>query len=156
MPRSFDSELVCERARHHDGDVAIVMPRSFDSELVCVQNPTSRPSPPNRSPPPNPNSSRLRWSRATPPRRTQTRSEEHTSELQSPCNLVCRLLLEKKKNACTINDALSDSLRSTLAASHYHPASALRSYPFTGSSPLRRYAPMNKRARNRGSKSHAR
>src|SRR2546426_8026123 len=27
----------------------------------------------------------------------QTRSEEHTSELQSPCNLVCRLLLEKKK-----------------------------------------------------------
>src|SRR2546426_1596905 len=28
---------------------------------------------------------------------TVTRSEEHTSELQSPCNLVCRLLLEKKK-----------------------------------------------------------
>src|SRR2546426_3871330 len=27
------------------------------------------------------------------------RSEEHTSELQSPCNLVCRLLLEKKKTA---------------------------------------------------------
>ena len=27
----------------------------------------------------------------------QQRSEEHTSELQSPCNLVCRLLLEKKK-----------------------------------------------------------
>src|SRR2546426_6361471 len=30
------------------------------------------------------------------------RSEEHTSELQSPCNLVCRLLLEKKKKK-TIN-----------------------------------------------------
>src|SRR5256885_11170784 len=33
------------------------------------------------------------------------RSEEHTSELQSPCNLVCRLLLEKKKQcifSCTI------------------------------------------------------
>src|SRR3989454_9078575 len=29
--------------------------------------------------------------------RGRTRSEEHTSELQSPCNLVCRLLLEKKK-----------------------------------------------------------
>src|SRR5256885_9609703 len=28
---------------------------------------------------------------------TGPRSEEHTSELQSPCNLVCRLLLEKKK-----------------------------------------------------------
>src|SRR5256885_6356153 len=29
---------------------------------------------------------------------TAPRSEEHTSELQSPCNLVCRLLLEKKKH----------------------------------------------------------
>src|SRR5256885_13111419 len=29
--------------------------------------------------------------------KTLSRSEEHTSELQSPCNLVCRLLLEKKK-----------------------------------------------------------
>src|SRR2546426_2083365 len=29
--------------------------------------------------------------------RATLRSEEHTSELQSPCNLVCRLLLEKKK-----------------------------------------------------------
>src|SRR5256885_10781612 len=29
--------------------------------------------------------------------RARARSEEHTSELQSPCNLVCRLLLEKKK-----------------------------------------------------------
>src|SRR5256885_15285443 len=28
-----------------------------------------------------------------------SRSEEHTSELQSPCNLVCRLLLEKKKKS---------------------------------------------------------
>src|SRR2546426_8443376 len=30
-------------------------------------------------------------------RSEERRSEEHTSELQSPCNLVCRLLLEKKK-----------------------------------------------------------
>src|SRR2546426_7910812 len=30
-------------------------------------------------------------------RGARDRSEEHTSELQSPCNLVCRLLLEKKK-----------------------------------------------------------
>src|SRR5256885_5366427 len=29
----------------------------------------------------------------------RNRSEEHTSELQSPCNLVCRLLLEKKKKS---------------------------------------------------------
>src|SRR3989454_8021477 len=34
-----------------------------------------------------------RWS----PTAAKMRSEEHTSELQSPCNLVCRLLLEKKK-----------------------------------------------------------
>src|SRR5256885_8915032 len=32
-----------------------------------------------------------------PERKVRVRSEEHTSELQSPCNLVCRLLLEKKK-----------------------------------------------------------
>src|SRR5256885_9095628 len=32
------------------------------------------------------------------PTSAPARSEEHTSELQSPCNLVCRLLLEKKKN----------------------------------------------------------
>src|SRR5256885_3772051 len=32
------------------------------------------------------------------PSSSSRRSEEHTSELQSPCNLVCRLLLEKKKD----------------------------------------------------------
>src|SRR2546426_1814917 len=35
--------------------------------------------------------------RLAAPERGEYRSEEHTSELQSPCNLVCRLLLEKKK-----------------------------------------------------------
>src|SRR5256885_2813529 len=34
------------------------------------------------------------------------RSEEHTSELQSPCNLVCRLLLEKKKTTASTNPSL--------------------------------------------------
>src|SRR5205807_5399771 len=38
------------------------------------------------------NKSAARW-----PGFERPRSEEHTSELQSPCNLVCRLLLEKKK-----------------------------------------------------------
>src|SRR2546426_6149730 len=33
----------------------------------------------------------------------QKRSEEHTSELQSPCNLVCRLLLEKKKKLIRVS-----------------------------------------------------
>src|SRR5256885_6847207 len=37
-----------------------------------------------------------------PPIRYWSRSEEHTSKLQSPCNLVCRLLLEKKKKKHTL------------------------------------------------------
>src|SRR2546426_3912311 len=36
----------------------------------------------------------------------QRRSEEHTSELQSPCNLVCRLLLEKKKKKKNKNQVI--------------------------------------------------
>src|SRR5256885_12135441 len=41
---------------------------------------------------------RLHGRRKKPvPKPLKLRSEEHTSELQSPCNLVCRLLLEKKK-----------------------------------------------------------
>src|SRR5256885_7184566 len=40
--------------------------------------------------------SRGNWCWQSAPEIAQ-RSEEHTSELQSPCNLVCRLLLEKKK-----------------------------------------------------------
>src|SRR5256885_4465843 len=40
------------------------------------------------------------------------RSEEHTSELQSPCNLVCRLLLEKKKRRLSLSYARSSALRS--------------------------------------------
>src|SRR5256885_10268465 len=39
------------------------------------------------------------------------RSEEHTSELQSPCNLVCRLLLDKKKRTCGVA-APSPAIRS--------------------------------------------
>src|SRR5436309_5021128 len=51
---------------------------------------------------PRPRSSAARASCATParsPTRRSSRSEEHTSELQSRENLVCRLLLEKKKHA---------------------------------------------------------
>src|ERR1039457_4926225 len=50
------------------------------------------------------------------------RSEEHTSELQSPCNLVCRLLLEKKKNKKTYNKLQKTifmrTCRYTRASSH--------------------------------------
>src|SRR5256885_12899522 len=50
----------------------------------------------------------------------QDRSEEHTSELQSPCNLVCRLLLEKKKN--TLN---SHTMRLPTSDSSQHAAPRL-------------------------------
>src|SRR5256885_7171600 len=49
-----------------------------------------KPLPPSRTAPPH---ARVRQV-VSPPR--SVRSEEHTSELQSPCNLVCRLLLETK------------------------------------------------------------
>src|ERR1039457_1723 len=72
---------------------------------VCTPCPLAAPPwalrggpPPNRLlPSPRPASS----SRVTSPASKahfRIRSEEHTSELQSPCNLVCRLLLEKKKH----------------------------------------------------------
>src|SRR5256885_7411182 len=52
----------------------------------------------NRRPSKRPDSARRQGSRTNRAGLLQLRSEEHTSELQSPCNLVCRLLLEKKKN----------------------------------------------------------
>src|SRR2546426_1600550 len=47
------------------------------------------------------------------PRGRRGRSEEHTSELQSPCNLVCRLLLEKKKKQPTHTEAQDSVTPST-------------------------------------------
>src|SRR3989454_3085726 len=41
------------------------------------------------------------------------RSEEHTSELQSPCNLVCRLLLEKKKKTKTPSSVVKHWVRTS-------------------------------------------
>src|SRR2546426_9043880 len=65
------------------------------------------------------------WSGSMTCRMCIHRSEEHTSELQSPCNLVCRLLLEKKKKkrkrnvdedtSKSVNDeALDDAMLPTL------------------------------------------
>src|SRR5256885_3061941 len=51
------------------------------------------------------NTPRESQARAPPAIRLRpARSEEHTSELQSPCNLVCRLLLEKKKKIKAVHD----------------------------------------------------
>src|SRR5256885_16787536 len=59
---------------------------------------------PRRRMRPSPHDAPSRWARLRVNvncglRRGAWRSEEHTSELQSPCNLVCRLLLEKKKKS---------------------------------------------------------
>src|SRR2546426_8354049 len=56
------------------------------------------PTSPTESRPAKSRSSALAYAPERPANRCSARSEEHTSELQSPCNLVCRLLLEKKKN----------------------------------------------------------
>src|SRR5207248_6155746 len=49
-----------------------------------------------------------------------TRSEEYTSELQSPYDLVCRLLLEKKKNikSFTIHQRIQENMKINTAISH--------------------------------------
>src|SRR5258708_28989718 len=47
--------------------------------------------------------------------RTRDRSEEHTSELQSPDHLVCRLLLEKKKRA---HNETPDTIESLIGTQH--------------------------------------
>src|SRR5256885_5820713 len=49
--------------------------------------------------------------------RRAKRSEEHTSELQSPCNLVCRLLLEKKKKIYTLTHVCTSDNSSHLCLS---------------------------------------
>src|SRR5256885_3292008 len=51
------------------------------------------------------------------PTQRRFRSEEHTSELQSPCNLVCRLLLEKKKRRCKARPGACGRARGTRSSS---------------------------------------
>src|SRR5256885_8401801 len=48
----------------------------------------------------------------------ERRSEEHTSELQSPCNLVCRLLLEKKKKTSNYSPSHSSAKHSPSHLNH--------------------------------------
>src|SRR2546426_9309563 len=68
----------------------------------------------NTSPVPSSNKYRP-WNSFQRPK--YVRSEEHTSELQSPCNLVCRLLLEKKKYKNRESAGGLDNLRLPSAAS---------------------------------------
>src|SRR5256885_6606407 len=86
--------------------------RSWRQKPQCTQE--SSPSKPPRSvipclrrPPrtPHPDRTCAAARRRAGPR--PRRSEEHTSELQSPCNLVCRLLLEKKKTTRQLHPTTS-------------------------------------------------
>src|SRR5256885_10959643 len=62
------------------------------------------------------------------------RSEEHTSELQSPCNLVCRLLLEKKKTleraVSIVEPALGQGKRQYSFGSAVHAWHAFNTTPY--------------------------
>src|SRR5256885_5324568 len=75
-------------------------------DALPISRRTLAPPPPARGTGPTPRATVRR------PWRNRSRSEEHTSELQSPCNLVCRLLLEKKKKKTyiTIFDAQDNEL----------------------------------------------
>src|SRR2546427_9612996 len=64
-----------------------------------------------------------RWSPTSPPSPSPTRSEEHTSELQSQSNLVCRLLLEKKKKK-TKNPSFTFKDRQPRCTEHHRIESA--------------------------------
>src|SRR5256885_3711705 len=61
-------------------------------------------------------------------RSVSPRSEEHTSELQSPCNLVCRLLLEKKKQSLLIVVGHAQSHGPCKRISVGHPYRVCRHY----------------------------
>src|SRR5260370_31439255 len=77
----------------HDALPILRLPVSTSAVATMVREPPSsmlRAAPKNRL-------GRWRALESTPPESTLPRSEEHTSELQSHLNLVCRLLLEKKK-----------------------------------------------------------
>src|SRR5256885_12724751 len=71
---------------------------------------------------PSPSRRRLRLHELLQPgRHRQLRSEEHTSELQSPCNLVCRLLLEKKKKKQTHRSPATSHISSPSTSDRSQP-----------------------------------
>src|SRR2546426_2644 len=101
ISRAGQSEVTLEFASNTRMDLAALAVRE-KLDLVVLPRETKRPAILRFDPSLDP-VLRLRLSGGENLKRLrriadETRSEEHTSELQSPCNLVCRLLLEKKKN----------------------------------------------------------
>src|SRR5205807_9472670 len=86
----------------------------FRSNIIGLRYKESKPAQ-QKQPPSSPASPAATQGRRQPGTQgNAVRSEEHTSELQSPCNLVCRLLLEKKKKTNTHRDLQGD------ASDHLH------------------------------------
>src|SRR5207244_8035133 len=110
----YVSQLSSHLSHPHPAVHSFPTRRSSDLSRSRIRGQT-RSAPASR--PPNPSTGLLReaglaWGSATPSRSTagcprpiptSSRSEEHTSELQSPDHLVCRLLLEKQKQKITTN-----------------------------------------------------
>src|SRR2546426_474793 len=87
-PRSIDAVILTHAHLDHCGYLPRLVAQGFGGRIFCT--PGTR----ELCTLVLPDSARIQEEDA----REANRSEEHTSELQSPCNLVCRLLLEKKKN----------------------------------------------------------
>src|SRR5688500_14051013 len=88
-----DSDFITlvEKLKQYDRKVFVIGGRAFTSQVMqknCTEFIAYENVVPERARQPR---------QARGERKSANRSEEHTSELQSPCNLVCRLLLEKKK-----------------------------------------------------------
>src|SRR2546430_6072922 len=78
---------------------------------ACTTSPATTPARASRSPCSD-GASATRWRRTSEQGDLLARSEEHTSELQSQSNLVCRLLLEKKKPHLAVTHTRDNSERS--------------------------------------------
>src|SRR2546426_7959939 len=94
QPAYFEADATASPASPDQPEAA--PPRETQRGQIQEQEPqTKEPSTPSKA--------------ADPRRRRGRQMEEHTSELQSPCNLVCRLLLEKKKKTIQPIDVLETS-----------------------------------------------
>src|SRR3989454_71187 len=89
LRQAHDRELI-DLAKEDDGAYTVKLRDLTPSPALPPAEPAAVTDADEALDPPMPESS-------APPSMRPARSEEHTSELQSPCNLVCRLLLEKKK-----------------------------------------------------------
>src|SRR2546426_8048716 len=105
---TFKHKLSCRLALLKDRRVVVAMAALAVATIIGCEKPVRLTDPVTSS-----------LARVVVSPQVLTRSEEHTSELQSPCNLVCRLLLEKKKKtSCAL--ARTHGGTSTRTTLHRH------------------------------------